>query len=52
MPGIINTKKSQLSPSAVIQNRNKDNDDYAVEIALAFEKEFGNHEIPNVNKFL
>ena len=28
MPGIINTKKRQLPPCAVIQNRNKDNDDY------------------------
>ena len=28
MPGIINTKKKALPPCAVIQNRNKENNDY------------------------
>ena len=31
---------------------NKDDDDYAVAIALALEKQFGEPELPDVNKFL
>ena len=45
-------ERQQVLPIGLQIICNKDNDDYAVEIALALEKQFGTPELPNINKFL
>ena len=45
-------ENQQILPIGLQIICDKDNDDYAVEIALAFEKQFGTPKLPNVNKFL
>ena len=45
-------KGQQILPIGLQVICNKDDDDYAIAIALALENQFGEPELPDVNKFL
>ena len=48
----VNSESQQILPIGLQVICNKDEDDYAVAIALALEEMFGAPELPDVNKFI